>query len=72
MQNDDIKSLKKAELRDIFTGRQTIYVYHNQVDARGDKANTENEVFVACEEAVAEIMELTPRISGDKKYFIPS
>ena len=63
VQFDDIKSLKKAELRDIFTGRQTIYVYHNQIDARGDKANTENEVFVACQEAVAEIMELIRRIS---------
>lgn len=63
VQFDDIKSLKKAELRDIFTGRQTIYVYHNQIDARGDKANTEDEVFVACEEAVAEIMELIRRIS---------
>ena len=50
VQFDDIKNLKVAELRDVLTKRQIIYVYHNQIDARGDKANTEDEVFHACEE----------------------
>lgn len=63
LQFDDIKNWKIAELREIFTGRQLLYVYHNQIDARGDKANTEDEVFVACEEAVREIMEFIHRIS---------
>ena len=63
LQFDDIKNRKIAELREIFTGRQLLYVYHNQIDARGDKANTEDEVFVACEEAVREITEFIHRIS---------
>lgn len=63
LQFDDIKSLNTNELRDIFTGKQVIYVYHNQIDARGDKANTENEVFVACEEAVLEIMSFINKVS---------
>ena len=63
VQFDDIKNLKVAELRDVLTKRQIIYVYHNQIDARGDKANTEDEVFHACEEAVQEIMDLIHRIS---------
>jgi uncharacterized protein (TIGR02687 family) len=64
VQFDDIKGLKKNDLRDIFTGKQVVYVYHNQIDARGDKANTEDEVFTACEEAIAEIMDLIRKISG--------
>ena len=60
---DDIKNRKIAELREIFTGRQLLYVYHNQIDARGDKANTEDEVFVACKEAIREIVEFIHRIS---------
>ncbi len=48
VQFDSIKSLKIAELRSVFTGKQVVYVYHNQIDARGDKPNTEDEVFVAC------------------------
>ena len=37
VQFDNIKSLKVVELRSIFTGKQVVYVYHNQIDARGDK-----------------------------------
>jgi hypothetical protein len=63
VQFDSIKSLKVAELRSVFTGKQVVYVYHNQIDARGDKPNTEDEVFVACREAVSEIIDLIRRIS---------
>ena len=72
VQFDDIKNLKVAELRDVLTKRQIIYVYHNQIDARGDKANTEDEVFHACEEAIREIMDLIHRISisGNTYHFI--
>ena len=63
VQFDSIKSSKIAELRSIFTGKQVVYVYHNQIDARGDKTNTENEVFVACQEAISEIIDLIHRIS---------
>ncbi len=69
VQFDDIKNLKKTELRDIFTGKQAVYVYHNQIDARGDKANTEDEVFVACKEAVAEIVDLIRRISSNANTY---
>ena len=63
VQFDDIKNLKKNELRDVFTGKQVVYVYHNQIDARGDKANIEDEVFVACEEAIQEIIALIGKIN---------
>ena len=69
VQFDDIKGLKKNDLRDIFTGRQVVYVYHNQIDARGDKAATEDEVFVACEEAIREIMELIRKISTNANTY---
>ena len=38
VQFDDIKSLKIADLRSVFTGKQVVYVYHNQIDARGGQA----------------------------------
>ena len=72
IQFDEIKSMKVADLRDVLTKRQVIYVYHNQIDARGDKPNTEDEVFNACEEAVQEITDLIRRIngSGNTHHFI--
>lgn len=64
VQFDSLKNMKQADLRSVFTGQDVVYVYHNQVDARGDKANTENEVFTACEEAVEEIHSLIRRLSS--------
>lgn len=63
VQYDDIKGMSVAELRDVFSGQDTVYVYHNQIDARGDKAISENEVFTSCEEAVDEIYKLIKRLA---------
>ena len=54
----------------ILQEKNIVYIYHNQVDARGDKPASENEVFNACEEAIEEIYhlirQLTNRISATK------
>lgn len=65
VQFDDIKMMKKTELRQEFSGAECIYIYHNQIDARGDKPNTENEVFVACKEAIEEINDLIKRLTDN-------
>jgi len=72
VQLDDIKSLKVAELREIFTGKQIVYVYQNQIDAHGDEPRTEDEVFNACEQAIDEIMKLIRRLttSANTTHFI--
>lgn len=64
IQFDSLKGMKQAELRSVFTGQDVVYVYHNQIDARGDAAKTENEVFTACDEAISEIHALIRRISS--------
>lgn len=64
VQFDEIKTMKQAQLREIFTGMEVVYVYHNQIDARGDKQNTENEVFTACAEGIDEIYSLIKRLSS--------
>lgn len=61
---DDIKAMKWTQFREIFTGNEVIYIYHDQIDSRGDKHNTENEAFNACAEAIEEIYSLIKRISG--------
>lgn len=63
IQFDDLKLMKKMELREVFTGMDVVYVYHNQIDVRGDKLSTENEVFTACYEAVDEVFAMIKRIS---------
>lgn len=72
VQYDDIKSMKAMELREVFAGKDVVYVYHNQIDARGDKLNTENEVFTACEEAVSEVHSLIKKLtsSANKSHYL--
>ena len=58
VQYDEIKNLNSMDFRSLIAGNNIVYIYHNQIDARGDKASTENEVFTACTEAVQEIIDL--------------
>lgn len=70
---DDVMSLSKYKLREKLKNRDLIYVYHNQIDARGDKLATENEVFTAAEEAIQEINKLINKLTNDgffANYFI--
>lgn len=59
---DEIKAMKVAELREVFTGQDVVYIYHNKIDDTGEH-NSEHEVFNACEEAVEEIYALIKRLS---------
>ena len=67
IQYDALKAIlnDKEKLREIFSWQDVVYVYHNQIDARGDKLNTENEVFTACEEAIEEIFTLIKRLTAN-------
>ena len=64
IQYDDLKKYNSTELREFFVGKEVVYVYHNQIDARGDKLNTEDEVFIACKESIDEIHEIIVRITN--------
>ncbi len=56
---------KRDKAKELLQGKKIVYVYHNQVDARGDKPASENEVFNACSEAIREIYELIKQLTGD-------
>lgn len=69
---NDLRDMKDAELREVFTGMEVVYIYHNQIDVRGESPKSENEVFIACQEAIEEIYALVKRIStrGNTYKFI--
>ena len=58
-------SLKQQELREAVSDARCVYIYHNVIDAIGDKAITEDRVFEACEEAIAEIKKLVKAIVNE-------
>ena len=58
-------SMKTAERRELIKDAKVVYIYHNAIDAVGDKATTEDQVFDACEQAITEIKNLVRLITGD-------
>lgn len=64
IQYDDLIKMNRDEMRRFFSGKEVIYIYHNQIDARGDKLNTEDEVFIACDEAMNEIEGIIRRLTN--------
>ena len=72
IQFDQMQNMRRDELRSYFSGKTLVYVYHNQIDARGDEARTENEVFSACEEAVEELYKEIRRLTDNAniRHFI--
>jgi len=62
--SQDIFKLKVEELREKIRDAEVVYVYHNQIDAIGDKQITEDKVFDACQDAVSELSRMVARISN--------
>lgn len=70
---DEVASANKETIRELLQKKNIVYIYHNQVDARGDKPASENEVFIACAEAIEEIHKLIKKLTVNvsaAKFFI--
>lgn len=65
IQYDELITYKKQQLTEKFSGMKLIYIYHNTIDARGDNAATENEVFDATDKAFKELSGLVRKLRND-------
>ncbi|MFZ5649489.1 MAG: BREX-1 system phosphatase PglZ type A [Bacillota bacterium] len=52
---DHVMGMTKQKMVEKFSGVKLIYIYHNTIDARGDNAATEHEVFDATEKCFREL-----------------
>jgi conserved hypothetical protein TIGR02687 len=52
---ENVMNLNKQQMGEKFSGVKLIYIYHNVIDARGDNAATEHEVFEATEKCFREL-----------------
>lgn len=59
---NDALNMKKEDYKAL-QGKNLIYIYHNQIDARGDKKSSEHEVLNACQDSMVEISKLINRLS---------
>ena len=64
IQAEDVLALSRDELRELYAQHQVLYVYHDRIDAVGDKARTERQVFEAADDALRELVDLVKRLTN--------
>lgn len=52
---EKVLAMKSVEQKELARDAEVVYIYHNTVDATGEDASTEHDVFGACERAVRDI-----------------
>jgi len=61
---EDVLKMPTDKARTLYTEYDVIYVYHNVIDAIGDKLVTEEKVFEAVETAMNELITLARKLSS--------
>ncbi|MCK5232784.1 MAG: BREX-1 system phosphatase PglZ type A, partial [Desulfobulbaceae bacterium] len=61
---DTLLGLNRDECRDLFRDHKVVYVYHNRIDATGDKKESEERVFEAVQDAFVEIIKVIKKLAA--------
>lgn len=64
IQAEDFKALNADERRELYKTNRVLYVYHNRIDATGDKPGTERQVFEAVEDTLRDIVDLVKKLAS--------
>ncbi len=64
IQAEDFKALNVDERRELYRANRVLYVYHNRIDATGDKPGTERQVFEAVEDTLRDIVDLVKKLAS--------
>lgn len=54
IQFNELVKMKKAEWKELFSGKKLVYIYHNEIDNVGESMN-EDDIFDACERTISSI-----------------
>ena len=65
---EDIDNLKSKEFKKLMKGVNLVYIYHNKIDARGDHAPSENEVFNAVHETIVDLERLIKKLRDQGNF----
>lgn len=64
IQAEDFKALSADERRELYKNNRVLYVYHNRIDATGDKPGTERQVFEAVDDTLRDIVDLVKKLTN--------
>ncbi|HHH2195594.1 TPA: BREX-1 system phosphatase PglZ type A [Yersinia enterocolitica] len=58
----DLQNANNQEVNDQIRNASVVYIWHDTIDAIGDKAATEDKTFEACRSAITELKDLVSRL----------
>jgi uncharacterized protein (TIGR02687 family) len=61
---DELMAMKGDDCRTLVRDHDVIYIYHNRIDATGDKRESEERVFEAAEETLQDLIRLIKKLTG--------
>ncbi len=61
---DDLLNMTSEQGRALVRDHRLIYIYHNRIDAVGDKRDSEGRVFEAVEEALDELLRIVKKLAA--------
>lgn len=64
IQAEEVLSMKRDKLRELYGAHQVLYVYHDRIDATGDKPRTERHVFEAVDDTLRELVKLIRKLAN--------
>ena len=64
IRSSDLLTMNKEESREFIKQNQVVYVYHNQIDAVGDKPETEERVFEAVASGIGELIDILKKLAN--------
>ena len=64
MRAEKLMGLNKDECRSLFREHDVVYIFHNRIDAAGDKKESEERVFEAVEETLQELIKIIKKLAA--------
>lgn len=64
VQAETYKNLSAEERRELYRNNRVLYIYHDRIDATGDKLATERQVFEAVEDALRDLVDLVKKATN--------
>lgn len=64
IQAKEFVALKPGARRDLYAAHQVLYVYHDTIDATGDKAASEHRTFNAAADAITELIDVVKKLAN--------
>jgi len=61
---EDFLGMNKEESRELMRENDVVYIYHNRIDATGDKRDSEEKVFEAVQETLDELLVIVKKLAA--------